>query len=147
MTASLPEISPESFNKYVGIPFKWNGYDYKGVSCWGLMVLVYKELWGIDIPRHDQAGYNVSKGGDVDESLWVSKSDWVPVKLGQEACGDALHMWGIHFGKKTPLHGGIVIKPGLVLHAQEGAGVVVSDYLKDARYNKRVIGAYRVRQD
>lgn len=147
MTASLPAISPASFNSYVGIPFKWNGYDREGVSCWGLMVLIYKELYGVDLPRHDEMGKVVAQGGNPGPETWVNKSLWLPLDMGAETTGDALHLWGIHAGKRTPLHGGIIVKPGLVIHAEEGAGVVISNYRRDVRYKKRVIGAYRVRLD
>jgi len=147
VTVSLPPISPESFNKYVGIPFAWNGYDYDGVSCWGLMVLLYKELWGIDLPRHDELGYKVSKGEPLEPNTWISDTIWEPIPLGEETTGDALHLLGLHHGRVTPLHGGIVVKKGLLIHSQEGTGVVISNYEKDLRYKRKVIGAYRVRLD
>jgi len=147
VTASLPAISPESFNKYIGIPFKWNGYDHEGVSCWGMMVLIYKELWGINLPRHDEMGLKVSKGEELKPDTWVNETTWIPLEMGQEVTGDALHLYGLHGGRLTPLHGGIVVKPGLIIHSQEGTGVVISNYHKDRRYIRRVIGAYRVRLD
>lgn len=147
MIPSLPTISPECFSKYVGIPFKWNGYDRDGVSCWGLFVLVYREVYGIELPRHDQHGQLVAQGRDESETVWISKKTWAHLEMGQETTGDALHMKGLHGGRLTSLHGGIVVSRGLVIHAQEGSGVVVSRYLSDDRYKRRVIGAYRVRRD
>jgi len=147
VTALLPTISPESFNKYVGIPFAWNGYDQNGVSCWGLFVLVYKELYGVDLPKHYEYEQLVAQGKETDEKTWVSRSIWKPLRMGQETTGDALHMLGLHNGKLKPLHCGIVVKKGLVLHSQEGTGVIISKYLSDSRYKKKVIGAYRVRLD
>lgn len=145
MTALRPAISPASFNDYVGIPFAWNGYDRDGVSCWGLFVLVYRELYGIDLPRHDELGGRVARGERAEPSTWLPGHEWDQVALGDEMTGDALHMWGVHGGRHTPLHCGIVVEPGFVLHAEAGAGVVISRYRSDSRYKRRVIGAYRVR--
>lgn len=147
MTASRPATSPASFNQYVGIPFSWNGYDRSGVSCWGLFVLVYAELYGIDLPRHDQHGARVARGEKAAPEIWASVRQWIPLELGEERTGDALHMRGFNGGRLNDLHCGIVVEPGLVLHAEEGAGVVISRYRSDRRYRSRVIGAYRVRSD
>lgn len=147
MTVSAPEISPASFNAYVGIPFAWNGYDRGGVSCWGLVVLLYRELFGIRLPRHDEAGAAVAAGQGGDPSSWLAPSMWRPIELSSAACGDLLHMWGLHNRRRTPLHCGMVVAPGLVIHAEEGAGVVISNYARDRRYASRVMGAYRVRSD
>jgi len=42
----------EDLNKYIGIPWKLNGRDFKGIDCIGLVWLYFKEL-GIKIPDGD----------------------------------------------------------------------------------------------
>lgn len=145
MTHSPPAISPEFFNQYVGIPFSWNGYTRDGVSCWGLVVLVYKELYGIALDRHDELIEIVAGGDEEDWSKWRNRVDYESVPLGEEVCGDILHMSGLQGNRVTNLHVGVVVSPGKVIHSQSGVGVVISDYHQDQRYKNRIIGAYRVR--
>ena len=38
----------EITEKYLGIPYRHRGRSLKGLDCWGLVVLVYKDF-GIDI--------------------------------------------------------------------------------------------------
>jgi cell wall-associated NlpC family hydrolase len=147
VTASRPAISPDCFNDYVGIPFAWNGYNRRGVSCWGLVVLVYRELFGIYLPRHDQPGARVAHGQAADPQTWLAPSIWASLELGEAQPGDLLHMVGLHSGRRTDLHCGIVAGRGLVLHAEEGTGSVIVNYERDPRYRRRVMGAYRVRSD
>jgi len=145
VTHSPQEISPESFNQYIGIPFSWSGYSRDGVSCWGLVVLIYKELFGIRLERHDELVGRVSKGHDAGWSNWGQGLRYEEVPLGEEVTGDILHMKGMSGNRLNDLHVGVVVTPGIVIHAESGAGVVSSNYHQDQRYKNRVIGAYRVR--
>lgn len=37
------------YHKFLGIPFKHLGRSFKGVDCYGLMLLYYKELFNIEL--------------------------------------------------------------------------------------------------
>jgi cell wall-associated NlpC family hydrolase len=103
--------------------------------------LVYKEVFGIRLPRHDELETEVKKGAG-------SFSDFAAhgrrISLDEVRSGDVLHMWGSYQGKRRATHCGIVTEPGYVLHAEEVVGSCVSRYKGDSRFLHRVIGAYRL---
>lgn len=145
MTPSRPATSRLFSDDYVGLPFAWNGYTRAGVSCWGLIVLVYREVYGVRLPRHDQLGARVADG-DLPESAdpWLPPRIWDPVELGDEREGDLLHMRGVNRGRIHSLHCGVVVRPGFVLHAEEKIGTHVARY-RSGTFANRVLGAYRCR--
>ena len=42
-------------SQYVGLPYVERGRDRSGVDCWGLPVLAYRELLGIELPHYVDA--------------------------------------------------------------------------------------------
>jgi len=137
-------LSPASsnwWNNYVGIPFKWNGATREGASCWGLVCLVYKEVYRIKLPRHNEMESQIERGAG---SFADFAATGVQVDLADAQTGDVLHMWGFYKGKRRATHCGIVTQPGFVLHAEEVIGSCISRYKGDNRFLQRVIGAYRL---
>lgn len=129
------------WNNYVGIPFKWNGTTREGASCWGLVCLVYKEVYNIKLPRHNEMESQIERGAG---SFADFAATGVQVDIADVQSGDVLHMWGFYKGKRRATHCGIVTEPGFVLHAEEVIGSCVSRYRGDNRFLQRVIGAYRL---
>jgi cell wall-associated NlpC family hydrolase len=39
----------DEFTKYIGVPYKHAGRDTKGLDCWGLIILIYKELLNFEL--------------------------------------------------------------------------------------------------
>lgn len=144
MPASRHRPSPASsnwWNAYIGIPFAWNGSTRDGVSCWGLVCLVYKEVYKIRLPRHNELEAEIERGGG---SFADFASSGVQIPIEEARSGDVLHMWGVYKGRRRATHCGIVTEPGFVLHAEEVVGSCVSRYKGDNRFLHRVIGAYRL---
>ena len=112
-------------NDYIGTPIKALGSTREGVDCWGLVVLVYREVFGLSVPAHRDhlmaahRGGVPAIGGDI-EAMWEPTD--------QPKDGDVLHMWAIRDGVKLPNHCGLVAgDPARILHAQERVGAVVVD--------------------
>lgn len=97
---------------YVGLPYLDDGYSRAGVSCWGLVWLVQREVFGRALHRHDQA----------------QSTNFEIVDFGKENEGDVLHMWGIQDGKRLPMHVGVITEPGHVLHIEGETGSIVENY-------------------
>jgi lipoprotein Spr len=45
-------IIPKWTGKYLGIPYRADGYDHAGCHCWGLVWLVYRDELGITLNRY-----------------------------------------------------------------------------------------------
>ena len=53
---------------YMGIPFKNMGRDRKGADCWGLIVIVYKQEYNVQLPLYAEQAYeslNVRQVGEI----------------------------------------------------------------------------------
>lgn len=128
------------WNDYVGIPFKWHGYDRSGVSCWGLVRLVQSEVFGKRLPRHDEDETQVMGGTGCPDPYF---REGRPIAASEARSGDIVHLWGITNGRRTPTHCGVITEPGYVLHAEDGVGSCISR-MQDPRFFRRVIGVYRL---
>jgi len=128
------------WNDYIGIPFKWHGSDRDGCSCWGLVRLVARDVFGKTLPSHDDIESRAAEGRGAPQPYFSAGQ---PVDLTGVREGDILHMWATYKGKRLPLHVGIITEPGKVLHIEEGTGSIVEDYTR-TRCAWRVIGAYRL---
>jgi probable lipoprotein NlpC len=125
-------------NEYVGIPFKWHGRDRDGCSCWGLVQLVYKEVYGRDLSSHMDIERRAEKGQGSPQPYM---DDFQTIATDAAEPGDLLHLWAYYRKHKLPLHVGLVVEKGKVLHIEEGCGSVIVDYRKYPM-RSRIIGAY-----
>lgn len=129
--------------QYVGLPYKPLGRDRDGVDCWGLLALVWREQLGRELP--DYSALRWDKGADakvVGAGAREYASQFVPVHPGQERLGDGvlLRLRG------HPLHVGVVLTPGWMLHTHESANSCVESYTLSL-WKNRVIGIYRYCHD
>ncbi len=119
---------------YLKIPFRDRGADHSGCDCWGLLVLILAERCGIKVPDY---------AGEVEAGDWKTKmreigtraasgEQWEPVAPGTEQAFDGVLMRGqFREGERLhsrPVHVGLVICPGKLIHAEAGAGVTIGDY-------------------
>lgn len=132
---------PEWAADYVGLPYEAGGRTRKGVDCWGLINLVWAEQLGGPLPNYEGAVWRgpgdsaaVALGADV------YAGHYVEVEPGAERLGDGLllRMRGL------PLHVGMVIAPGWMLHIEEGCNACLEPY-RALRWGSRIMGIYRQR--
>jgi cell wall-associated NlpC family hydrolase len=127
------------FGEYVGIPFREHGRDRAGVDCWGVLWLTYREKFNIELPdyitQYDDTNDAVHLGGLIRRYLPIG---WREISVGKEKPGDGilLRVCG------QPMHIGVVIGNGRMLHVHKGINVVIESY-KSAIWKNRVIGFYR----
>ena len=70
-----------NFSKYINLPYRLKGRDFKGVDCFGIIWLIYKEELGITLPDflnvdYDDTWYKNGKNhilnemGTFNDKLW-----------------------------------------------------------------------------
>lgn len=131
---------PEWCAQYIGIPYKTGGRDRDGIDCWGLVNLVWREQFGIDLPDYDGPLWhpNKSTAREVSTGAAAYSALFRPVPQGEERCGD-----GILFRMRGyPLHLAIVVAPGFMMHVEDNADTCVERYAA-FQWQKRIIDFYR----
>jgi hypothetical protein len=129
-------------NKYVGLPYLANGRTISGLDCWGLVVLVYCEELGIQLPSlaTEYVGTDPDNSTIIDLVAQTKdallKESWEQVtdpKLGDICVFNILG---------EPVHVGIYIGEQKFLHVREGEYSVIES-LDSYKWNRRLEGTYR----
>lgn len=130
---------PAWVNEYVGIPYAERGNSRSGVDCWGLLDLIYREHFGRPLPpyrgtRWSRHGPAATIGPEANQ--YAAQFELVP--NGHEALGDGvlIRMRG------HPLHVGMVVDSGWMLHAHENADACLEQY-RGPQWATRILGFYR----
>lgn len=107
--------------QYIGVPYKYGGYDTTGIDCSGFVKKVL-EHFGIDAPRRARDYVNFGK----------------PIPLNSIIPGDILLF---KFEHKYVDHVGIYVGNDSVIHSASNRGVVVEglEYIR-----KNLVGARRI---
>lgn len=136
-------LLPDWVGDYIGLPFADRGRDRNGVDCWGLVRLVYQEVWGVAMPAYDD-GY-IDTGRTCFSDIAVALTDhcmasttWRRIDAGAEAVGDMalFQIMGL------PVHVGLVVASTKMIHAETGTNVVLDRY-DGLRWGGRLIGFWR----
>jgi len=114
--------------KYLSIPFSNVGCEFDGCNCWGLIKLMYETEKGIRlIAYHGTSAADVSETNKSIEQDGASPPWQNIIDIGKERAFDVVVMRGILTldGKSisVPVHIGIIITPGIVMHIQEGSNI------------------------
>jgi cell wall-associated NlpC family hydrolase len=87
-------------HKYLAIPYRPGGRDRTGLDCWGLLKLVYREQFGIELPEMPLlAPYRVRDAAGLLRS--EQSTSWTELAAPIDGCGiglsqrSALHHVGI----------------------------------------------------
>lgn len=127
---------------WVGTPYAEIGFDRGGCHCWGLVVAVYAERLGIDLPRHAELTGRDLRAAARAFALGRCADPWRPVEVPDDL--DVVMMtarvrvdgrWHWIDG-----HVGVMAGPRHVLHVERDTAAVCVPL---AALRPRVIGLYR----
>jgi len=127
-------------NDYVGIPFKWGGYDRQGTYCYGLVWMVLREQFGIDLPQNTGAMKRYFTETETSERY---SRFGIPLLGDQWSPGDVLHMFGCPIKKAKghpPLHVGVCLGGTKVLHMSGRTASCIIDVSRPLHRWRPVMG-------
>lgn len=123
---------------YIGIPYGDHGRDYKALDCWGLLWLMYKELFNIKLPSYTDRYASAEDQETVTNLIYKEIGPWTQIDANEASFGDAILLKI----KGYPWHIGIIIEQGLMIHVMKGIDVCLERYDR-SMWRHRVIGFYR----
>ena len=110
----------------IGTPYSWGGDDAEGFDCSGLVLYVFREIAGLELPRTARAQRTAG------ESV-AGKQELRP--------GDLVFF--ATRGRGVTSHVGIYIGQNKFVHAPRRGTKVRVDEMKNPYWNKRYVGARR----
>ena len=79
-----------NISKYIGLVFEDRGRGPNGYDCWGLLSLIYKEEFGVNLPSYLD-NYKDTKDSDSIGTLMRQERDnWKAIKTPWEILGDVV---------------------------------------------------------
>ena len=94
---------------YIGLPYRDKGRDERGYDCWGLVILVHREIFGIKLPSYTDRYKDTKDSESLGLLVKKEREAWNHIEKGLEKKGDVivLRMRG------QPMHIGVVVEKGL----------------------------------
>jgi cell wall-associated NlpC family hydrolase len=125
--------------KYVGLPFANRGRDRNGLDCWGLVRLVLRDVFDVELPSLDEKYERASDGVVVSHLVDMQRPILGAERTTAPHPGDVvlLQLRGL------PCHVGVYVGDQCMLHVRRGTNAVVES-LTSPRWSRRVEGYYRV---
>ena len=111
-------------SKYLDAVYVKDARTHKEVDCYGLCYLYNKEILEIEIPKY--ADFN------------IDQDKFKKIKIGKEYPGDII-LFDI---KGYPVHVGIIIQKGVMLHIMENSKPMIENY-NGPKWEKRINSIWR----
>jgi len=122
-------------NKYIGIPFLDKGRDTNGIDCWGLVRLVYKQEYNIDLPNFS-TNYEADDAEQMRDLLAQYKEGWEKIDTPTEGCIVLFNILGVES------HMGIAVSSTHFLHARDRYDSAIESF-ESVGWKNRITGFYK----
>lgn len=126
----------------VAVPFEAKGRSVEGWDCWGLVVVAFREVWGLELPSYSES-YSPAdvKGTEaLGQTIRSHMPEWEQIHVHEARAMDVV----VFRLKGRPIHVGLCLGGGLVLHTEEKLGTV-AERLDSALWKDRIEGVFRHR--
>lgn len=123
-------------NKYLDIPYLLNGRTDSGADCWGLVRLIYKNEFNIDLPSFQEQYTNTSSNSELAEVSAVIKEGWQEVDIPHEGTVTLFRVLG------EPIHVGVALDSQTFIHTRKKAGVAIEKF-SNPKWKSRVLGHFK----
>jgi len=126
-------------DRYIEVPFLEGGRDLDGWDCYGLCWYVAAEAFGRALPTYS-GRYTTPLDYRELRRLVDSErtTSWRDIPLGSEQPGDVM----VLRTRGLPIHVGLVIGEGRILHCERSVGTVVERYT-GLMWARRILGVHR----
>ena len=114
-------------DSYLGIPYKWGGTTRAGMDCSAFTRAIFRETYGVELPRSSKQIYGVGRAIPQEQSLKP---------------GDLVFFKNTYSGPGVS-HVGIYLGNGRFAHASSSKGGTITP-LDNPYFQPRYIGARRV---
>jgi cell wall-associated NlpC family hydrolase len=123
---------------FVGVPWVSGGRDpAHGLDCWGLVLAAARECFDLALP--DYQGYADADDAAQTAHLFAQRDAWAAIAPNEERAGDVIVL---RLGSQLPVHAGLVVGYGLMLHSLSGRDACLERYRSRA-WADRIEGFYR----
>jgi len=131
-------VIPAWVGKYVGSDFASHGRGPDEFDCWGLVRWVLLREYGIEAPDFGEEYEHPTDAEGIPKAIETGKAGWCRVSDAREGDVVVLNVYG------KPMHCGVVVSPGFMLHTRRGVGSCVESYERPL-WKPRLEGVYRHR--
>lgn len=127
----------DKFEKYIGLTYKPSARSDDTMDCWGMVVYIYKDLYGIELPRYDECsvakdGYD-NTGEFILSTTLYKKCQKLDIQSHIQE-GDLILLTN----RGEPTHIGIAINNEDMIHCFDKAGSVIESF-RGNKWKKRVL--------
>jgi cell wall-associated NlpC family hydrolase len=114
-------------DSYLGVPYKWGGTTRQGMDCSAFARAIYRETYGIELPRTSKQMYQLGQKISVQHTLKP---------------GDLVFFKDTYSGPGVS-HVGVYVGAGRFAHASSSQGGIITG-LDSSYFKKRYAGARRI---
>ena len=122
-------------HKFIGLKYEKLGRTFKGVDCWGLCVLFFKEIYGINIPNFIEEEVLTEK--DIYKTVENKKSMFVELNVPEKDCFVLIKIRGLG------THIGLMLNEEDMLHIQNNKHTSCIEKVFSDKWKHRILGFYK----